>query len=73
MRWSTGQIVSKKEIKSPCIKKCKLVGTVCSGCGRTIDEIIEAGKAYNEQRRKKSSRHACQINSNGRGPTRAGS
>lgn len=43
---------------SPCIKKCKLVGAVCEGCGRTIDEIIEAGKAYNEQRRKESSGHA---------------
>jgi predicted Fe-S protein YdhL (DUF1289 family) len=24
---------------SPCVKKCQLVGEMCSGCGRTITEI----------------------------------
>ena len=56
-------------VKSKCVSKCKLVGTVCEGCGRTIDEIIEAGKAHHEQR---SIRHESEVNCNSRGTTRTG-
>ncbi|MCA1323786.1 DUF1289 domain-containing protein [Herbaspirillum sp. alder98] len=28
-----------KEIESPCISECKLKAEVCTGCGRTRDEI----------------------------------
>lgn len=27
-----------------CIKRCKLVGNICTGCNRTIDEIKEVGR-----------------------------
>lgn len=30
-----------KEVKSPCISECKLKHEVCTGCGRTRDEIKE--------------------------------
>ena len=29
------------DIKSPCVKICKLENGVCKGCGRTQDEIRE--------------------------------
>ena len=29
------------DIKSPCVKICKLENEVCIGCGRTQDEIRE--------------------------------
>jgi predicted Fe-S protein YdhL (DUF1289 family) len=37
-------------IKSPCIKKCKLdkEQVVCTGCGRTKDEIATWTKMTNE-------------------------
>ncbi|EJM97632.1 DUF1289 domain-containing protein [Herbaspirillum sp. YR522] len=28
-----------KEIDSPCTSRCKLKGEVCTGCGRSKDEI----------------------------------
>jgi len=33
-------------MKSPCVKICKLdpFGKYCMGCGRTIDQIKEAGR-----------------------------
>ena len=30
-----------EDIKSPCVKICKLENGVCIGCGRTQDEIRE--------------------------------
>lgn len=29
---------------SKCINKCKLENGICTGCKRTIEEIIETGK-----------------------------
>lgn len=28
-----------KDVKSPCVSQCKLKHQVCTGCGRTLDEI----------------------------------
>ena len=36
---------------SPCIKQCKLVNDICTGCKRTKEEIINWTKYTDEQRR----------------------
>jgi len=35
---------------SPCIKICKLEGTICIGCKRTLGEIREWSSASNVRR-----------------------
>jgi len=35
---------------SPCIKICKLEGTICIGCKRTLSEIREWSSASNVRR-----------------------
>ncbi len=54
-------------IKSPCVKICKLIDSVCVGCYRTTEEITMWSKYTNEQRESitreiQSSR--CQVLSN---------
>lgn len=41
-----------QEVKSPCLKVCKLDTnkTVCIGCYRTLDEIGEWSRATNQRR-----------------------
>jgi predicted Fe-S protein YdhL (DUF1289 family) len=39
-------------MRSPCIKQCKLVDDVCTGCRRTKEEITNWTKYTDEQRSK---------------------
>ncbi|BEV14792.1 DUF1289 domain-containing protein [Herbaspirillum sp. DW155] len=36
MKWKTEL---GKDVKSPCVSLCKLKHEICTGCGRTRDEI----------------------------------
>lgn len=40
-------------MKSPCVKICKLdpMGRYCIGCGRTLEQIEEAGNVDRSRRR----------------------
>lgn len=44
-------------IVSPCKKICKIVDTVCIGCGRTLEEITMWTK-YNDSMKKEVKRRA---------------
>ena len=37
-------------MKTPCVKICKLIDSVCIGCGRTSEQISEWTKYTDEQR-----------------------
>ena len=39
-------------MKTPCVKICKLIDSVCIGCGRTQDQIREWTIYTDEERRK---------------------
>ena len=38
-------------ISTPCIKVCVIDGTLCVGCGRTLDEIAQWGALSEPERR----------------------
>ncbi|TXH14389.1 MAG: DUF1289 domain-containing protein [Hyphomicrobiaceae bacterium] len=38
------------KIKSPCVGKCKLKDSICSGCGRTLDQIKNWTRLSDEAR-----------------------
>lgn len=42
--------VPRKGPLIPCVKLCKLDGGICSGCGRTIDEIRHWSELSDEKR-----------------------
>ena len=39
MRRGRKKRINWQDIESPCVKICKLIESVCIGCGRTQDEI----------------------------------
>ena len=54
-------------MESPCVKICKLIDSVCIGCGRTSEQITEWTK-YTDKRReeiiKEIQLNHCQVLSN---------
>ena len=54
-------------MKSPCVKICKLIDSVCIGCGRTQDQIRE-WTIYTDKQRdeiiKEIQLNRCQVLSN---------
>ena len=38
-------------MKSPCVKICKLIDSVCIGCGRTSEQISEWTKYTDEEKK----------------------
>ena len=54
-------------MKSPCVKICKLIDSVCVGCYRTSDEITNWTKYTEEQREgviREIQSNRCQVLSN---------
>ena len=37
-------------MKSPCRSECKLEGDICTGCGRTKEQIVRWSRYTDEQR-----------------------
>lgn len=49
---NASQLGVSQQVKSPCINICCLDDEdVCSGCYRTSDEIMQWGRATNEERK----------------------
>ena len=42
----------QEEIKSPCIKKCNLFEGYCTGCYRTLDQIVKWARSSDEDKLK---------------------
>ena len=38
------------KIHSPCVKKCKLINNICTGCKRTIEEITNWSRYSNKEK-----------------------
>ena len=54
-------------MKSPCVKICKLIDSVCIGCGRTSEQITEWTKYTDKKREeiiKEIQLNHCQVLSN---------
>ena len=54
-------------MKSHCVKICKLIDSVCIGCGRTSEQITEWTKYTDEKREeiiKEIQLNHCQVLSN---------
>jgi len=57
------------DIESPCIKICTYEpgSGVCSGCGRTLDEIARWSQMSGEERRRIIAQLPARLNKNSRG------
>jgi hypothetical protein len=57
------------DIESPCIKICTYEpgSGVCSGCGRTLDEIARWSQMSGEERRRIMAQLPTRLNKNARG------
>jgi predicted Fe-S protein YdhL (DUF1289 family) len=43
--------VNIPDVSSPCVQICKLdAGSICTGCGRSLDEIAEWSSANNQRK-----------------------
>jgi predicted Fe-S protein YdhL (DUF1289 family) len=49
-------------VKSPCIRRCCLINNICTGCGRTIEEIRN-WKSLSEEERNKIMERLCRKKS----------
>lgn len=38
-------------VPSPCTNVCVLDGTICTGCGRTIEEVVNWSRLSDEQKK----------------------
>jgi predicted Fe-S protein YdhL (DUF1289 family) len=56
-------------IESPCVKICiyEPGSGVCSGCGRTLDEIARWSQMSGEERRRIMAQLPARLNKNARG------
>ncbi len=44
-------ISSMSDVPSPCTNVCVLDGSICTGCGRTIEEVVNWAQLSDEQKK----------------------